>query len=69
MAKDYEHLRREWVEMAPYWIEEARAGGDLSRKGLLDAYMLAACGDVQGLRILDCGCGEGRFCRMLVRCV
>ncbi len=66
MAKDYEHLRREWVEMAPYWIEEARAGGDLSRKGLLDAYMLAACGDVQGLRILDCGCGEGRFCRMLV---
>ena len=27
--------------------------------------MLQACGDVKGLRILDCGCGEGRFCRML----
>jgi ubiquinone/menaquinone biosynthesis C-methylase UbiE len=30
--------------------------------------MLAACGDVRGLKVLDCGCGEGRFCRMLPRC-
>jgi ubiquinone/menaquinone biosynthesis C-methylase UbiE len=28
--------------------------------------MIEACGDVRGLRVLDCGCGEGRFCRMLV---
>ena len=28
--------------------------------------MLEACGDVRGLKVLDCGCGEGRFCRMLV---
>jgi SAM-dependent methyltransferase len=28
--------------------------------------MLEACGSVAGLRVLDCGCGEGRFCRMLV---
>jgi 2-polyprenyl-3-methyl-5-hydroxy-6-metoxy-1,4-benzoquinol methylase len=28
--------------------------------------MLEAWGDVRGLRVLDCGCGEGRFCRMLV---
>jgi len=27
--------------------------------------MLDACGKVEGLRIPDCGCGEGRFCRML----
>ena len=27
--------------------------------------MLAACGDVRGLKVLDSGCGEGRFCRML----
>ncbi|HHW72704.1 MAG TPA: class I SAM-dependent methyltransferase [Firmicutes bacterium] len=59
-------LRREWIELAPRWIEEARAGGDLSRRALLDNYMLAACGDVSGLRILDCGCGEGRFSRMLL---
>lgn len=28
--------------------------------------MLEACGSVEGLHILDCGSGEGRFCRMLV---
>ena len=27
--------------------------------------MLEACGDVTDMNILDCGCGEGRFCRML----
>ena len=27
--------------------------------------MLEACGYVEGLRNLDCGCGEGRFCRTL----
>jgi len=30
--------------------------------------MLAACGDVRDLTILDSGCGEGRFCRILVEC-
>jgi len=66
MAERYERLRRQWNELAPYWIEESRAGGDVSRKGMLDAYMLNACGDVRGLRILDCGCGEGRFSRLLL---
>jgi SAM-dependent methyltransferase len=35
------------------------------RTGLLDNFMLEACGDVRNLAILDSGCGEGRFCRML----
>ncbi len=35
------------------------------RAGLLDKLMLDLCGDVAGLRVVDCGCGEGRFCRML----
>ena len=65
MAGQYSKLRQEWLELAPYWIKESREGGDVARKGLLDAYMLSVCGDVAGLRILDCGCGEGRFCRML----
>ena len=29
--------------------------------------MLEACGEVQSLRVLDCGCGEGRFCRILIQ--
>jgi len=58
-------LNREWLELSPAWIKEAREGRNANRRGLLDRPMLEACGKVAGLRILDCGCGEGRFCRML----
>ena len=58
-------LRRQWIEMAPVWIKEAREGRNPTRKGLLDRPILEACGDVAGLTILDCGCGEGRFSRLL----
>ena len=61
-----EDLNREWLELSPAWIKEAREGRNPTRNGLLDRPMLEACGNVEGLRILDCGCGEGRFCRMLV---
>lgn len=43
-----------------------RGGRNSHRKGLLDEPMLQACGNVSGLHILDSGCGEGRFCRLLV---
>ena len=59
-------LNREWLALAPAWIREVREGRNAFRVGLLDGPMLAACGDVRGLRVLDCGCGEGRFCRILV---
>lgn len=58
-------LSREWIELAPDWIKEAREGRNPTRNGLLDKPMLEACGKVEGLKILDCGCGEGRFCRIL----
>jgi len=63
---DQDHLKQEWIDLAPAWIREARDGPNPTRSGLLDRPMLEACGNVQGLRVLDCGCGEGRFCRMLV---
>ena len=59
-------LKREWLLMSQAWIKEAREGTNATRNGLLDVPMLGACGNVDGLKILDCGCGEGRFCRMLV---
>jgi len=58
-------LDREWDDLAPAWIREARAGANPTRAGLLDRPVLSACGAVAGLRLLDCGCGEGRFCRLL----
>lgn len=57
---------QEWRALAQSWIRESRTGTNANRRGLLDGPMLEARGDVRGLRVLDCGCGEGRFCRMLV---
>jgi ubiquinone/menaquinone biosynthesis C-methylase UbiE len=59
-------LREEWRQLAPAWITETRQGTNSSRRGLLDQPMIEACGDVRSLKVLDCGCGEGRFCRMLL---
>ncbi len=53
------------MQLSGPWIREVREGRNPMRKGLLDGPVLAACGDVHGLRVLDCGCGEGRFSRML----
>ena len=60
-------LRQEWIELSPAWIKEAREGRNPTRNGLLDQPMLEACGNVEGLQVLDCGCGEGRFCRILAQ--
>jgi ubiquinone/menaquinone biosynthesis C-methylase UbiE len=38
---------------------------DVARKGLLDDWMLDVVGDVEDRDVIDLGCGEGRFCRML----
>jgi len=59
-------LREEWRQLAPAWIRESRVGANSTRNGLLDRPVIAACGDVRGLKVLDCGCGEGRFCRILL---
>ena len=60
-------LKKEWLKLSSSWIKETREGRNSHRNGLLDQPMLEACGDVKGLRILDCGCGEGRFCRILTQ--
>ncbi len=62
-----EKLQREWEALAEPWIHEARHGRNPTREGLLDPPMLQACGCVEGLDVLDCGCGEGRFCRLMIR--
>lgn len=53
-----------WTQSAQAWIRQVDTF-DFAREVLLDAPMLRMCGDVKGKRILDVGCGEGRFCRML----
>src|SRR4051794_3854920 len=52
-----------WTASADAWI--ALAPEHATRTLLLDPAVLAECGDVRGKRVLDAGCGEGRFCRIL----
>jgi len=65
MSQD--NRKEEWARLAPAWIKEVREGSNANRQGLLDPAVLDAFGDVRGLTILDCGCGEGRFCRILAK--
>ena len=53
-----------WSKSAGPWLRLMEKG-DPNRVLLLDEVMLGLCGDVRGLDVLDAGCGEGRFCRML----
>src|SRR5690242_13409159 len=52
-----------WDDSTEAWI--AFAESDVNRLFLLDPVMLEVCGDVRDKAVLDVGCGEGRFCRML----
>ena len=58
-------LSAEWAAFAPEWIERMASAGDRAREGVLDDWMLDVVGDVSGRSVIDLGCGEGRFCRML----
>ena len=53
-----------WTDSAQAWTDVIDRG-DPNRLLLLDPVMLDLAGDVVGLRVLDVGCGEGRFCRAL----
>ncbi len=56
-----EQLRAQWAESVEYWIGQDQA----VRTDMLDSWMLDALGDIFGRQVLDIGCGEGRFCRIL----
>lgn len=63
-VSEIDDAKTSWLDSANAWIEFVRTG-DLNRTHLLDKVMLDAVGDVSDLNVIDIGCGEGRFCRML----
>jgi SAM-dependent methyltransferase len=52
-----------WDALADGWSEWVHSNG--TRLFMLDPAHLQALGDVAGKRVLDAGCGEGRFARMM----
>lgn len=62
---DGDSLHEEWEHFSTEWIARAESRADAAREGLLDEYVLGLIGDVTDLDVVDLGCGEGRFCRML----
>lgn len=61
-----DNRNQEWIAFAPSWIERCRKG-ETNREGFLDEWMLNIVGDVTGRSIIDLGCGEGRFSRMMAQ--
>jgi SAM-dependent methyltransferase len=54
-----------WDIAAEAWDDFVESGKDYYRTEVHGPALLRACGDVQGLRVLDLGCGQGWFSRQL----
>ena len=60
-----DELKAEWEARAEDWISRIQDSETSHREAMLDAWMLDAVGDVARRKVIDLGCGEGRFSRML----
>ncbi len=54
-----------YARNADFWVKIIREGLDRYRTELTDQAVLDAVGDVDGLDVLDAGCGEGYMSRLL----
>ncbi len=54
-----------WKAAADAWIERQGELGDVARRDVLDPCLDHVLGSVEGLEVLDVGCGEGRYARKL----
>lgn len=54
-----------WETSAAAWIADMGEHGDFGRRYVLDPVMMPRALAVRPKTMLDVGCGEGRFCRML----
>ena len=56
-----------YARNADFWVKIIREGLDRYRTELTDQAVLDAVGDVEGLDVLDAGCGEGYMSRLLAK--
>ncbi len=57
--------RRAWEEASDVWDDFEEAGKDVSRDLVHGPSLLRTVGTLRGRRVLDVGCGQGRFTRQL----
>jgi 2-polyprenyl-3-methyl-5-hydroxy-6-metoxy-1,4-benzoquinol methylase len=61
------NTRDAWDAGAAAWDDFVESGADYYRTEVHGPGLLAACGDVSGLVVLDLGCGQGWFSRRLAQ--
>jgi 2-polyprenyl-3-methyl-5-hydroxy-6-metoxy-1,4-benzoquinol methylase len=57
----------QWAAMPQEVLAEMAEDGDFSKRHLVNPVLLRMLGDLSGQRVLDAGCGNGYFSRMLAQ--
>lgn len=60
-------ITRAWDTFAHEWADSYNEYGDLNRQYVIDPTILQLLGAIEGLSILDVGCGNGYLCRLLAK--
>ncbi len=56
-----------WLSSSQAWLDRMPDTGDFAREFILDSLMVQRALGSRAATMLDVGCGEGRFCRMMAR--
>jgi 2-polyprenyl-3-methyl-5-hydroxy-6-metoxy-1,4-benzoquinol methylase len=62
-----EEIAKAWDSLADDWTRGGTEHGDLNREHVIDPAIFRGLGDVRDSSILDAGCGNGYFSRLLAR--
>ncbi len=62
-----EEIARSWDSKAEQWDSRYDEYGDRNRKYQSDPVLFSLLGSVEGLKVLDAGCGNGYLCRLLAK--
>jgi 2-polyprenyl-3-methyl-5-hydroxy-6-metoxy-1,4-benzoquinol methylase len=60
-------ISRAWNRLAHEWADGYTEYGDLNRQYVIDPVILRMIGRVEGLSVIDAGCGNGYFSRLLAK--
>lgn len=62
-----EQISRAWNNLADKWSRRYTEYGDMNRRYIIDPTLFRIIGAVNGLSVLDAGCGNGYLCRLLAK--